>query len=65
MCADIDFIEIHDGAETFEMDHVDAIEICELIDQVHSDDSFFDELDKAAGRVIEAIGETHSHRPIF
>lgn len=65
VCADIDFIEFHDGVETFEMNQVDAINICELIDQVHSDESFFDELDKAAGQVIEAIAKTHSHRPIF
>ena len=65
VCADIDFIEIHDGVETFEMNHVDAIDICELIDQVHSDESFFDELDKAAGQVIEAITKTHLHRHIF
>lgn len=65
VCANIDFIDIHEGVETFEMDHVDAIEICEFIDQVHSDDSFSDNLDKAAVRVIEAISKTHSHRPIF
>lgn len=68
VCADIDFIDIHDGMETFEMNHVDAIDICEFTDQINdhdSDDSFSDDLDKAAVQVIEAIAKTHSHRPIF
>lgn len=68
VCANIDFVETNDGVETFEMNHVDAIDICEFVDQINdhdSADSFSDDIDKAAGRVIEAIAKTHSHRPIF